>query len=248
MNVTAPPAREKRLDLTGHLTELRNRIIRSVVYLVAGSTAGWSFYGPIFRFLSAPLQPYLTKTGSRFLITGVLEGCIIKTEIALLAGAILTLPLIIGELWGFISPGLMMNERRFVFLAAPLTVLLFLLGVATAWLIFPMCIVWLMAQNPPNAVFMPSVSATIIFILKMCLAFGIVFQMPVLLMFLAQVEIINARMLTQYWRHAVVIISIVAAIVTPSNDAFSMMMMCIPMVILYFAGIGLVRLVEKRRG
>ena len=108
-----------------------------------------------------------------------------------------------------------------------------------------MGIQWLVSQNPPGATFMPSVAQTLLFVSKMCLAFGLVFQLPVVLMFLAKVGIVDSRMLKAYWRQAVVVLAIVAAVVTPSADAFSMMLMCAPLILLYGLSIVLVRMVER---
>lgn len=237
----------RQLDLIEHLAELRSRVVRSLIYVGLGTLVGWYCYAPFFKLLSAPVQSYLVRNGGSFLITGVIEGFMIKMQVSILVGLILSVPLITCEGWGFVSPGLTGPEKRSIRLVSPLSILLFVAGVLLAYFILPKGIDWLAAQNPPGAVYMPSVQQTILFVLKMCLAFGLVFQLPVVLMLLARLGIINSKMLTAYWRHSVVGISVIAAIVTPSNDAFSMLMMFIPMVVLYFGSISLVRLVEKGR-
>lgn len=236
---------DRQLDLMEHLVELRARIVRSIVYVAIGMVVGWIFYGSFFRVLSAPVKELLEQSGSTFLLTGVAEGFTIKMQVSLLVGLILALPLITLEGWRFISPGLTASERRAVRLVAPLSILLFIGGVLLGYTVLPMGIKWLMSQNPREAKFMPSVAPTILFILKMYLAFGLVFQMPVILMFLGKTGLITSAMLKSYWRYAIVAIGIVAAMVTPSGDAFTMMTMCVPMVGLYLVSIGLVRLVEK---
>lgn len=235
----------KHLELVEHLSELRSRLIRCALYAAAGTIAGWSFYSFFFKLLSAPLLPFLKKSGSSFLLTGIAEGFTIKIQVSLLIGLMLALPLITLEGWRFVSPGLTRKERRSAKLVAPLSIVLFVGGVAVAYFAVPMGIKWLISQNPPEAKFMPTVQQSLLFILKMYLAFGVVFQMPVLLMFLAKVGLINSRMLKASWRHAVIIIGIVAAAVTPSGDAITMSMMCVPMVLLYLLSIVLVRVVEK---
>lgn len=236
----------RELELMEHLSELRIRLIRTIVWIALGMIVGWCFYDKFFLILSAPISGFLAHHGGSLLITGVMEGFMIKMQVSLVVGLILSFPLVSREGWGFIAPGLTDKERRSALLVSPLSMILFVGGVVLAYFILPAGIVWLAAQNPPNATFMPSAQQTILFVVKMCLAFGIVFQLPVVLMFLARVGLINSKMLTTYWRHSVVIISIIGAVVTPSNDAFSMLMMCIPMVLLYFASIWLVRLVEKK--
>ncbi len=236
----------KQLELIEHLAELRSRLARCVLYIAVGTVAGWVFYKQFFfPALAGPVLPYLKSHNGTFLLTGIAEGFTIRMQVSLLVGAILAMPLITMEGWRFISPGLTRQERKGVHLVGPLSVLLFVGGVATAYWILPAGVKWLTDQNPTEAVFMPSVQGTLMFILKMCLAFGLVFQLPVVLMFLAKVGLVDSRMLKSYWRQAVVVLAIVAAVVTPSNDAFSMSMMCLPLIVLYVLSIGLVKLVER---
>lgn len=237
---------DRQMELIEHLTELRNRIIRVILYVCVGTVVGWIFYRWFFEILSAPLADYLSTSGNSFLLTGVAEGFTIKMQISLLVGIIIALPMITLEAWGFIAPGLTPNERRAARLIGPFSIILFISGVLLGYVILPVGIQWLVSQNPPGAKFMPSVAQTLMFILKMYLAFGLVFQMPIILMFLGKAGLITSSMLKSYWRHSIVIIAITAAVVTPSGDAFTMMVMCIPMVVLYLASIGLVRIVEKR--
>ena len=235
---------DRQLDLVEHLAELRTRLVRSVLYVGLAAIAGWVFYPFFFALLSKPVAPVL-KGGSKFLLTGVAEGFSIKMQIALLTGVIMAMPLLTLEGWRFVSPGLTKKEKKGIRLVGPLSILLFAAGVCVAYTILPVGIQWLVSQNPPGATFMPSVAQTLLFVLKMCLAFGLVFQLPVVLMFLAKVGIVDSRMLKSYWRQAVVVLAIVAAVVTPSADAFSMMLMCAPLIVLYGLSIVLVKTVER---
>lgn len=236
---------DRQLELIEHLAELRSRIIRIAVYVSMGMVVGWIFYGYFFNLFSAPVMAYLKKSGSTFLLTGVAEGFTIKVQISLLIGIIIAMPFITWEGWRFVAPGLTRSERRAVQLVAPLSIFLFISGVVLAFVVLPVGIRWLISQNPPQAKFMPSVTQTLLFILKMYLAFGLVFQMPVILMFLAKVGLVSSGMLRSYWRQAIVAIGIVAAAITPSGDAFTMLVMCAPMCVLYLLSIGLVKLVER---
>jgi len=234
----------RQLELMEHLAELRTRLIRSAFYVAIGMAVGWIFYQHFFNFVTAPIRPML-KNGSQFLLTGITEGFTIKMQASIIIGLIIALPLITMEGWRFIAPGLTRRERRSVKLVAPLSVVLFIGGLVCSYYVMPVGIRWLIGQNPPEAKFMPSVQQSLLFLVKMYLAFGVVFQMPVVLMFLAKVGIISSKALIKNWRQAVVIIGIVAAAVTPSGDAMTMMMMCAPMIVLYIMSIGLVRLVER---
>lgn len=237
---------EKELGLIEHLSELRSRIIRCLIYISIGAVAGWIFSEDVYNILKAPVLPILKSTGSSFISTDILEGFMVKMTMSILIGIIISIPFLTIEGWGFIAPGLTKQEKRGIWMVAPLSIILFVGGVAVAYYILPTGVNWLISQNFSGVKFMPKVQQTILFILKMCLAFGLVFQLPVILMFLARIGIINSTMLKSHWRHAIVILAIVSAVVTPSNDAFSMLMMCIPLIGLYALSIGLVRLVEKR--
>lgn len=236
---------DRQLELVEHLNELRSRVMRIAIYVCVGAVAGWTFYGFFFEFFTTPVMKILKPDGGKFLLTGVAEGFTIKMQVSLLIGIILAMPLITMEGWKFVMPGLTRSERRAVKLVAPLSIILFALGVVLAFYAMPMGIRWLVGQNPPEATFMPSVKETMMFILKMYLAFGLVFQMPVILMFLGKVGLVSSRTLKSYWRQAIVAIAIVAAAVTPSGDAFTMMMICVPMFALYILSIGLVKWVER---
>lgn len=240
---TASPDRE--LPLVEHLAELRARLVRSLLYIGICTVAAWIFYPQLFSFVSAPVTPYLKATNTAFLVTGPAEGFNLKMQISFLAGLIVSVPLLTSELWRFLVPALTQKERHAVMLVAPLSIVLFASGVALAYYILPIGFKWLLAQNPPNSTYMPNVSQTLLFILKMCLGFGVVFQLPVILMFLGKIGIVSSTMLKSYWRYAVVLMAIVAAVITPSNDAITMLFMCAPMIGLYLASIVLVRMVEK---
>jgi len=222
-----------------HLAELRSRIFRSLIFICAGTVLSWFFYGIFFHLLTAPV-------GRKLLITGIAEGFIIKMQVSLVLGLIVSAPFVAWQGWAFVAPGLTSDERRHVVFAVPLSVFLFWAGIVAGYVVLPPCIGWLAEQNPPDAVFMPNVKSTILFILWLCLAFGIVFQLPVLLIFLAKIGLVNSKFLKTHWRYAILLISIVAAIGTPTNDPFTFVMMFVPMCLLYFVSIWLVKLVEKK--
>jgi len=235
----------KQLELLEHLTELRTRLVRTAVYVGLGTIVGWVYYKPFFKLLSAPMAPALGK-GQSFIGTDVTEGFMIRVQIAVLIGIIIAFPLVTLEAWRFIAPGLTRKERRAAQLIGPLSVILFASGVVLSYFIQPVGIRWLVSQYPAGVSFMPKIGPNVIFILKMYLAFGVVFQMPIVLMFLGKIGIVDSKMLKSYWRQAIVLIGIVAAAITPSGDAFTMLVMAGPMVLLYVLSIGFVRLVEPR--
>jgi sec-independent protein translocase protein TatC len=128
-----------------------------------------------------------------------------------------------------------------------MSVVLFLMGVTLCYCIMPVAVTWFVSYDTlPNTEFRPFVSQNLYFVVMMLLAFGLSFELPVLLMFLGKLGIINSKMMKTYWRQAVVITAFVAAVATPSNDAFSMLMLAIPMVILYLISIYLVKIIEPK--
>lgn len=238
---------DREAELSEHLAELRARIIRSIIYVAVGAIAAWFLYDWIYRLLTGPVQVALRAINTKFMLTHLAEGFMIRCQVALVAGLILAVPLVTAEAWGFVAPALTREEKRPVKWAAPLCAVLFVFGVATAYLIFPAAVRFFVAYVPKGAELRPTVSGTVLFIVKMFLAFGLVFEMPVVLLLLGKLGIVNARMLKSGWRHAVVGIALLAAVATPSTDAFSMIAMAAPLTILYGLSIILVRMVEPKQ-
>ncbi|MGQ9454216.1 MAG: twin-arginine translocase subunit TatC [Armatimonadota bacterium] len=239
---------EKRAELVEHLAELRARIIRSILYICVGAIVAWvSFDSWLFPLLTRPMMPVLHKMGSKFLLTNFPEGFLIRMQICLVAGLILALPLVMWEVWAFVAPGLTPSEKRPVKWVAPLAIVLFLSGVVLCYFILPAAFSWFALYVPKNAELRPSVQQSILFTVKMLFAFGVAFELPIVLMVLGKLGVINSRMLKANWRICVVAVSIVAAVATPSNDAFTMLCMAIPLVFLFLFSIFLVWLVEEDR-
>lgn len=239
---------EKRAELVEHLSELRTRLVRSIIYLVVGTAVAWIFYDQLFTFLTKPMIATIKQIDTKFLLTSFPEAFMIRMQICMVAGLILMSPFVTYELWAFISPGLLPEEKKPLKLVAPLSVILFMAGVALCYIIMPVAFHWFASYIPPNAELRPNVQASVLFTLKMLLAFGILFELPVVLMMLAKIGIVDSKLLWENWRTAVVLVAVIAAVATPSGDAFTMLMAGIPVAILYFLGIGLVKLVERKPG
>ncbi len=233
---------DREAELSEHLGELRTRIIRSIVYVALAAVAAWFLYDPlIYPFLTRPVAARTT-----FLLTHIAEGFMIKFQVTMIAGVILAAPLVTFEIWGFVAPGLTREEKKPIWWIAPLCVVLFACGVATAYLIFPAAVTFFISYVPKGVELRPTVGSTITFVTKMLLAFGLVFELPVVLLFLGKLGIVSSKLLRSQWRYAVVILSIVAAVATPSSDAFSMAAMAVPLVVLYGLSILLVKFVEPK--
>ncbi|MCX7925605.1 MAG: twin-arginine translocase subunit TatC [Fimbriimonadales bacterium] len=240
---------EPKATFMEHLEELRKRIFRALVYIMLGWTVGFAITGYVYDFLAGPLLATKPE-GAKFVFTHATEPFFLKFKLGLIIGLILAMPLLTLELWGFLAPGLTRQERRAVKLIAPFSLFLFFSGVALGYYILPAAFNFFLGylNDFPEAQLYQNPWQYVLFVVKMMLAFGIGFQMPVALMFLAHIGVATPEMMWRYWRQAILIIGLLAALLTPSGDAFSMLAIGLPMVFLYFLSILLVgRIVKKKR-
>ena len=237
---------EERADLITHLTELRARLLRSIAYALIGALVVWSFFNPIYRFLMRPIMRALKQGKGELIVTQLMEGFLVKIEITLIGGIILAAPFIYYEIWAFIAPGLTRKERRAARPLVPISGLLFLMGAALGYLLTEPSLMWLLKLNPPEAVARYQLNTNLLLLMKFYLALGIAFQLPVVIVLLAKMGIVNSRLLSRRWREAVVVIFVVAAIITPTWDPITMTIAGLPMVALYLATIGVVKIIERK--
>jgi sec-independent protein translocase protein TatC len=254
---TRPPDSQKKLDddkrmeLTEHLGELRSRIMRIILYLIGGSTVCYFMFERIYKFLFRPMLHAMNehKTEWKIVFTHFTEAFFVVLQVSIVAGLILVAPLVIGELYGFISPALTKEEKKPLRYVVPMSVVLFILGVLLAYWVAQFAIGWFVdyVRFFPNGVLYQDPKSYVMFMLKMMAIFGAVFQLPVLLMFLAWVGLLKSAGMKKTWRHAIVGISVIGLFVTPSNDPLTMLIMIIPVMILYIGSIWLVQMIERRR-
>ncbi len=236
---------EKRGDLVSHLTELRARLVRAILHASLGMLVVWIFYRPLYAFLTHPITAGMKAVGGQLTVRGLMEGFLIKCEIALVGGVILASPFIIYEVWAFVSPGLTRSERSAVAPLIPASILLFLMGVALGYLITGPSVAWLMLYVPPDTRALLTLNDTLLLVLKFYLAFGAAFQLPVVLVVLAKIGLVNSRLLSKRWREATIAIFLIAAIITPTWDPITMTVCAIPMVVLYLGTIWIIKLIER---
>jgi len=246
---------DNKAELTEHLAELRTRLIRSCLYCAAGMIVMYVLFNPIYGILSAPItnalasnvKAHLPVQGT-FVVSNFAEPFLLKLQISVVGGLIIAIPFIGMELWGFVAPGLTRTERRAVRLVAPFSILLFLIGVGIAFVVMPMAIRWFLSYlaDIPGAVLFQNPLTYIVFTVKMMLAFGLVFQLPVVLMFLGKVGIITSALMIKYWRQITVGLFTMAMVVAPSNDPGTMLALAIPLTLLFIGSIWLVRMVEPK--
>lgn len=185
----------------------------------------------------------------KFVIYHFSDAFFIVFKMCIVAGVIFSLPLIMMELYGFIAPALTREEKKPLRYVVPFSILLFFAGVVLAYWVSRFAIEWFVGYVPlfNNSMLLQDPQPYIMFMMKMMGIFGLVFQLPVALMFLAWVGILKSAAMKKTWRHAIVGISVVGLIITPSNDIFTMLVMIIPVMGLYLGSIWLVALIEKKR-
>src|SRR4051812_5404968 len=232
------------MSLMEHLDELRRRIIHSAAYLLGGAIIAWIFHTRIVNFLQAPLL----RIGKSLVFTHPMDALNLYLQASLLGGAILAAPFILYQVWLFIAPGLYQRERRFVVPFMVATIGLFLGGASFGYFfVLPGAIQILILGFGKNFTPMVTIEDYSGFFLSIILGLGISFELPILIFFLAMFGIVSPRFLWKNIRYAILAVFIIAAIICPSPDPWTMCIYAIPMLALYMIGIGVAWWVHPSR-
>jgi len=236
---------EREMPFLDHLEELRWRIIKSLIAIIIGTIIGLIFSKRVLDFLiwpttqlETPLLIQVLKVQGMFVVT---------LEVGFFTGLILSLPAIFYHIWKFIAPGLLEHERRYFPQLIFSVTVLFLGGVAFAYFaVLPFAIRFFIGMAPPSIQPNIAIDFYIGFVIRILLLFGIIFELPVLSFFLSKIGIISPDSMRKYRRHAIVIIFVIAAILTPP-DPFTQVLLGIPLIILYEFSIVISKLVYKKK-
>ncbi len=245
---------DRQMPLLDHLIELRNRLMYSCIAIFVGFAICYFFAEQIYAFLVRPLADVIAgDEGRRMIYTGLAEAFFTYIKVAFFGGAFLAFPFVAAQLWMFVAPGLYRNEKEafLPFLAA--TPILFVIGAAVAYyLVFPLA--WrffLSFETPGGPGMLPieleaRVAEYLSLVMKLIFAFGISFQLPVLLTLMGRAGLITSEQLGRNRKYAIVGIFVVAAVLTPP-DVISQIGLGLPIILLYEVSIVAVRMAEKRR-
>jgi sec-independent protein translocase protein TatC len=234
------------MPLTAHLEELRWRLIKALAAIVVAFPLCYAVSDQLFAFITRPLL----ELGNEHLLligTGVTEAFFTRLKVTIVAALFLSSPIIFYQLWRFIAPGLYDQEKRTAIPFVIAATVFFFAGASFCQLVvFPVAFSFFLEEYQSIGV-SPSIriSEYLSFASRMLLAFGVTFEMPVLTFFLARIGLVNHRMLLRWFRYAIVVIFIVAAVLTPGPDVASQMLMAAPLLVLYVLSIGVAYLVAR---
>ena len=232
---------KRKLSILGHLTELRNRLIRSLIAVAITTALSLIFYKPIFNILIAPAQ------GIKLQAIEMTERLGTIMRVSLVSGIILAIPYLTYEVIMFVSPALTRKEKRYVYLILPWIALMFAAGVIFTYIILlPPAIKFLTTFGSDIATPQIKIGNYISIVTRLLLAVGLVFEMPVVTTFLARLGVVKSKWLADKRKIAIILAFIMAAIITPTFDPINQSLVAIPLIILYEMSIWLAKLVQRK--
>jgi sec-independent protein translocase protein TatC len=235
------------MTLVEHIGELRRRLIMSVVALVITATVAFIVYPHILSFLKDPYCRSVGPAHCKLYVTGPLDGLALRIKIATYGGLFLASPVILWEVWRFITPGLRRHERRYALSFVTASIVLFAAGAVLAYYTFPHALGFLEKVGGSSLQQIYSPSNYIGLIVALMAVFGITFEFPVILVSLELAGVLRPAKLASWRRWAIVLIVAFAAIITPSGDPFSMMALAVPLYLFYEVSILVGKLLLRHR-
>jgi sec-independent protein translocase protein TatC len=246
-----PSSAEPGMTLVEHLTELRKRLIICVAAVGIGMLIAFLAYDWIFSFLIEPYRDIATQNNAAFggdlLQTDPLEGFGVRLKTSGYAGIALAMPVLLWQVWRFVTPGLYPHERRYAIPFVVSALVLFVLGAGIAYYTLPRALEFLIDIAGDGFVTAFTAGKYFQLITYMMLAFGIGFEFPIVLVFLQLAGVVDAAALRRARRFAIVGICVLVAVITPSGDPYSMLMLSVPMVVFYEISILIGSFIAKRR-
>jgi sec-independent protein translocase protein TatC len=239
------------MTLTEHLTELRRRLITSVVAVTVTTVVAFFLYNTVLHFMTAPYRDFLAHhqhldiSNGNLVTTGPLEGFATRLKVSGYLGLFLASPIVLWEIWRFITPGLHKNEKRYAIPFIVGAIVLFSMGVTVSILVFPKALGFLITVSGTSVTPLFSPQRYVNLYVGMAAIFGLVFCFPILLVMLEIAGVVPSRKWRKWRRPAIVAIAVIAAVATPSNDPYSFVAMAVPLWIFYELSIIIGRILKK---
>ena len=232
------------MTLAEHLAEARHRFMISALAIIVFATISFIFYPQILDVLQ---QPYCRATPRHctFLVTNPLDGLTLRIKIGFFGGFLLASPILFWNAWRFVTPGLKARERRYALPFVLSSILFFCGGVTVAYFIFGRAIKFLEAIGGHSLITDYNPNQYLGLFVMMMFIFGVTFEFPVVLVALELAGVVTPGQLLRTWRYALIAITVVSAVITPSSDPFSMLALAIPLTVFYFLAIGIGKLLKK---
>lgn len=237
------------MTLAGHLRELRRRFLIAVIAVLVGAGFGWWAAQYVFIGLQVPIKQAHTDSGQTIALNfDVISGSFDLTlQIALTVGLVISSPIWLYQVWAFITPGLKKREKQYTYGFLGAAIPLFLAGCAVGWIVMPRLVEVLLSFQPADTVANLSARYYYDFVLKLMIACGVGFVLPVFLVMLNFAGILSGRAILRGWRIAIIAIVTFTAATTPATDIMSMLALAVPMLVLYLLAVGISMLNDRRR-
>jgi sec-independent protein translocase protein TatC len=240
-----PHVEDEKLPVTDHLEELRSRIIKCFIAVIVGFLLSYTFSQQLFDFLTSPLVKAMPH-GGKLIYTSLQEAFVTYMKIAFFAGLFMAAPVIFYQIWKFVIPGLYEKERTYVVPFVTMACVFFIIGASFAFFVaFPFAFRFFLSFTNDRIQALPSMKEYLSLCMSLIIAFGITFELPVIMFFLARMGLVNHTKLKKYRKYAVLIIACAAAFLTPP-DILSMILLIIPLYFLYELSILVVYFTSKK--
>ncbi|RVU25278.1 twin-arginine translocase subunit TatC [Streptomyces antnestii] len=252
---------EGRMPLAEHLRELRNRLAKSLLAITVVTIVAAFYYNDIINLITRPILDSVGCTGRTFTelaanksehcaqitVSGLLTAFTLALKVSLMAGLVLSSPVWLYQLWGFVAPGLHKNEKKYAYAFVGTGAPLFMCGAYFAYAVLPTTAKVLIEFTPDNAANLLPVDDLLNLVLRMVLVFGLSFELPLLLVFLNLIGAITGKRMLGWWRAMIMGITVFAAVATPSTDPLTMLALAAPIWLLYFGAVAFALLNDRRK-
>jgi sec-independent protein translocase protein TatC len=240
-----------RMPLMGHIRELRNRLLKAILGLLACTIVGWIFFDPVWEFLK---QPYCDLPQSRVInnectlvVGGIFSSFFLQLKIAFIIGLVLSAPIWLYQLWAFVAPGLYHRERRWTYLFLGASIPLFFVGVALAYVTVDKGLSLFLSFVPDDVSNLITVDNYLGYVLAMLLVFGLTFELPLFVVILNLAGVLTFERIKKSQRMIVFGVFVFAAVATPSGDPFTMMALALPTLLLFELATGFAFFNDRRK-